>query len=75
MKVIFDATFGEVWVDGLTAFFRSHKDPRTAGPSQRLRHLKKGKNGERMSLLGKSLTLITLIILLYFITIELPLCR
>ena len=28
MKIIFDATFGEGWVDSLTAFFRSHREPR-----------------------------------------------
>lgn len=28
MKIIFDATFGEGWVDALTAFFRTHKEPR-----------------------------------------------
>lgn len=28
MKVIFDATFGENWVDALTLFFRTYKEPR-----------------------------------------------
>ena len=28
MKIIFDATFGEGWVDDLRTFFRSHKEPR-----------------------------------------------
>lgn len=28
MRIIFDATFGEGWVDALTTFFRAHKEPR-----------------------------------------------
>jgi len=32
--LIFDSTFGEAWVDALTTFFRSHKEPRP-----RFRHI------------------------------------
>ena len=28
MRIVFDATFGEAWVDALTCFFRAHHEPR-----------------------------------------------
>lgn len=28
MRIIFDATVGQGWVDALTSFFRTHKEPR-----------------------------------------------
>ena len=28
MKIIFDATFGETWVEALKSFYRLHKEPR-----------------------------------------------
>jgi len=28
LKVLFDATFGESWVEGIRAFFRLHQEPR-----------------------------------------------
>ena len=28
MRIIFDATFGEGWVDALKSFYRTHKEPR-----------------------------------------------
>jgi len=28
LRIVFDATFGEAWVDALTCFFRAHHEPR-----------------------------------------------